>query len=141
MAISHRLHRIPIALMAAAVALMGAACSTAPLTDTGADLTSFPACSWPSALNDAGRGACTAARTLVNCTDANGGGSMCLSNDSLTCQGTAAGATCQDKCAPNQYAVSCGQVGPNSGDWTPPANCSPGLFTPAGIAFYCCTCQ
>jgi hypothetical protein len=129
-------------LTALALALLGAACSSAPLSGTGSQLSALPECSWSSSLNDAAPGACTAARALVTCTEANGEGSFCLSNDALTCSGTGAGATCQDKCAPNQYAVSCGQVGPSdSGDATPPANCSPGLFTPGGVAFYCCPCS
>lgn len=125
----------------AALALLGAGCSGAPLTGSGADLTSAPACTWPSALNDAGAGACTAARLLVDCTDANGAGGMCLSNDGLTCGGVVTGATCVDKCASNQYAIACGQVGPSSVAWTPPANCSAALLTPGGVAFYCCPCQ
>ena len=121
--------------------LVGIGCSSAPLTNNGGQLTGLPECNWPSDLNNAGPGACTPARLLVSCTDANGASSMCLSDDALTCAGTALGATCQDKCQPNQYAVSCGEIGPGSGNWTTPPNCSAGLFTPGGIAFYCCACQ
>lgn len=132
-------------------------------------------CSWPAYLDDAGPGACAVGRAFVECQYPEGvvceGGTAasgeatgpsgtvlginqaCISNDPTSCQGctsTRGVATCANKCAPNEYALSCGGLPalplPDGGDTErtyqqPPDDCMSVGITPAGITFYCCPCQ
>jgi len=99
------------------------------------------ACKWPSSLDAAGGapagGQCQAKRALVQCSF-QGLSVECLSDDPTKCPNVTSG-TCVDQCASDEYAVSCGQVGPGP-IGTPPAGCRNLLATPAGIVFYCCPC-
>ena len=122
---------------------------------TAADA-SLPACSWPSiyetdaAAQGAG-GACFAGRTYLTCTGSNGGGEGCLSDNLTSCPGPNAtpGVTysnCQDVCAPDEYVLVCGTVGPPPGDASPtsnpPAACHiSSAVNPSGREPYCCPCS
>ncbi|HVV52264.1 MAG TPA: hypothetical protein VHO06_21525 [Polyangia bacterium] len=125
----------------AATLLLGAtalSCSNAGDDGVANDLEGRQ-CSWPSSLNDAdGRTACQPARAFVSCTDSTGAGCECLS-DQVSCACQAAGVTCQDKCAANQYAVACGGVGPGAVP-SPPDGCTFAGANPGGVAYYCCPC-
>ena len=102
-------------------------------------------CSHPASLDDAGPGACTIGRAALTCTLPSGGGCGCVSNGT-SCDdacGPASGATCQNHCNDNEYAVACG--GPPRTDAStsyasPPPGCRGVEFTPAGLVFYCCPC-
>jgi hypothetical protein len=103
----------------------------------GADL-----CRHDSRVGTGAPGACGAARAYIDCESPNGAGCGCMT-DNTSCSGCGAGATCTDKCSANEYAVSCGSVGPGNPSITyadPPAACRLVLASPAGVAFYCCPC-
>jgi hypothetical protein len=112
---------------------------------SGADANGLGAlqCHWPSSLDDAGPGGCWAARALVACHDSAGDTCLCFSDSRGVCASCGDGYSgCQDQCGPNQYAVSCGSVGPSpNGIADPPAGCTTMLVTPAGIIQYCCPCE
>jgi hypothetical protein len=87
-------------------------------------------------------GACGGARAAIDCEFPNGAGCDCIT-DNASCEGCSTGATCTNKCAANEYAVSCGAIGPGDPSITyadAPAGCRLAIATPAGIAFYCCPC-
>jgi hypothetical protein len=111
------------------------------------------ACRWPESLNDAGPGvrACGVGRAFVECTYPSGAGCGCISDDPTSCPGCgpASGATCRSRCAPNEYAVSCG--GPPAlplpdGSFASlyqdaPDACVGVAGTPAGNLYSCCPCE
>jgi len=99
-------------------------------------------CKHPASLDDAGAGACGLGGALVDCESPSGIGCSCLS-DTATCDGCGPneGFTCTNKCHANEYALSCGSIGPPTGPTQdPPVECRTVEATPAGIAFYCCPC-
>ncbi|MEO7035566.1 MAG: hypothetical protein ABI548_16690 [Polyangiaceae bacterium] len=101
----------------------------------GADL-----CNLPKNSNSSPIGSCLSAAKFVDCTFDSGAGVGCLSNGATTCDG-ADGATCVDKCASDQFAISCG--GPPAMGVTyedVPANCEVAANTPGGKAYACCSC-
>jgi hypothetical protein len=105
-------------------------------------------CRWPASLNDAAPGECHAARAFVNCSYTSGAGCGCLSSDPTMCPncGPSNGATCQDRCTVNEYAVACGGIGPPTmgaanGNAQPPDTCHAVGAVPSGTAFYCCPCE
>jgi hypothetical protein len=100
-------------------------------------------CSWPSSLDDAGPGGCRAARALVACHDSAGDTCVCLSSDPQSCPTCGASySSCQDECALNEYAVTCGSVGPSPGGIaSPPEGCTSKGANPGGSIEYCCPCQ
>ncbi len=132
-------------------------------------------CNWPAYLDDGGPGTCTVGRAFVECQypvgvvceggpSASGGGEgpsgpvsgltqLCISSDPTSCSGCSSStgtATCTNKCAPTQYAVSCGGPPvpslPDGGQvtWTyqnPPEGCVGVGGTPGGNGYYCCPCQ
>lgn len=80
------------------------------------------------------------------CKDPGGGGCACVSDDPTGCiQGcnAASGASCQSQCAPNEYAMSCGQAGgggiPRPDQEPPDARVPTGGIM--GLVFYCCPCE
>jgi hypothetical protein len=100
-------------------------------------------CSWPARLDrgdDAARGACHVKRHLLSCALAGGATAICLS-DATQCEPDAGEAACEDQCKPNEYAVACGAIGPNSGNPDPPAACHDASATPGGVFFMCCPCE
>jgi hypothetical protein len=116
--------------------------------DAGAS-TTLLACQWPASLNDAGPGACTVGRAYVVCSYPSGGGELCISDDPTSCPGFSSTA-CTNKCAPNEYAVSCGgpPPGPTADGGAPaftyqeaPAGCVSVGFTPGGNEYSCCPCE
>jgi hypothetical protein len=122
-------------------------------TGTGAgdasDASGLQVCQWPAALDPSdasASGACRAARALVKCSDVTGGGRICLSDDPATCPDAPSPpetTTCQSQCAANEYAASCGSIGPSTrprSESDPPVGCHMAMATPGGIAFYCCPC-
>jgi len=130
----------------------------------GSGVSALGQCPWPASLNDAGPGACTVGRAFVECSYPSGvvcdgglgasGGSgitmLCISDDPTSCSGcasTAGAATCKNRCAANEYAVSCGGPpipspdGSFSDDYqAPPHGCVGAGVTPGGSAFSCCPC-
>ncbi|HVR64411.1 MAG TPA: hypothetical protein VMU50_21070 [Polyangia bacterium] len=108
---------------------------------------SLPACTWPAALDapDAARGACRPARTRLACQGSRGDASECISNDPERCAGNdaigpAETFTCHSVCAPAEYGVVCGSVGPGPIS-DPPPGCHDSSPTPGGTIFYCCPCS
>ena len=115
------------------------------LNSTGANLVGVQ-CTWPTDLNDAGSGACSASRTYVACSDPAGDKCLCASDgpQSCDCSGFVSGGpwTCKYACAPNQYFVSCGSIGPSAGSPAdPPTGCTSLGANPGGTVSYCCPCQ
>ncbi len=114
--------------------------------DAGLEAAPVVACHWPVSLDaaDAGRGACRPARFSLSCLAPNGVGEECVSDDPTHCAGDTAmpgvSFTCHNLCAPNEYAVQCGSVGPGPIS-DPPAGCHGGLASPGGTISYCCPCQ
>jgi hypothetical protein len=103
--------------------------------------------------NDASYESCGAARAFVSCTAPNGGGMGCLSNDPTQCPGPAAVTpgcssttgcastwTCVDVCHADEFAVSCGAIGPQAGPAVP-STCRVTAPTPGGVVFACCPCD
>ena len=125
-----------------------AACSGSSGDNTGnmgANLVGVQ-CGWSASLNDAGPGGCQAARTSVRCHDPAGDGCLCASDgqQSCDCSGFVSGGpwTCAYACAPNQYTVSCGSVGPSAQPpAAPPAGCTSLGANPGGSITYCCPCE
>jgi hypothetical protein len=133
--------------------------------------TALPACQWPASLNDGGRGACSVGRAYVECSypegfscaggpGGSGGGSsgggvtqLCISDDPTSCPGCESingPATCTNKCAPNEYVVSCGGLPPFPAAGGPPdvvyqqapAGCVPVIPEgTAGNVYSCCPCE
>src|SRR5262252_8035626 len=101
-------------LFAVAFAAAAALCCSGTNSITNANDLGAVQCHWPSTLDDAGPGACHAARALVACHDSSGHTCSFLSDDAMTCSACGAGDSgCQDQCGANQYAVSCGSIGPS----------------------------
>jgi hypothetical protein len=51
---------------------------------------------------------------------------------------------CEDPCADNEYAVTCGGLPQRDAAYAnqqPPSGCRLALATPGGVAFYCCPCE
>jgi hypothetical protein len=115
--------------------------------DAGVEAAPIVACHWPAILDatDAGQGACHAARFSLKCTGSNGVIEECLSGEPTQCPGgdsamPGVSFTCRGICAPNEYGVTCGSVGPGS-IGQPPAGCRGGFWSPGGTVSYCCPCQ
>jgi hypothetical protein len=125
----------------------------------------WPVCSYPTPV-DAGPGACRVGRAQLYCTYPYGVtcddgmtwtspsgpvGMLCVTDDPTGCPGChpiAGTATCESKCAPNQFVMECGGVprytdaGPDHDYYEePPATCTLVTPTPAGVAFWCCPCE
>ncbi len=116
------------------------------------------ACHWPENLNDAGPGACTVGLAYLNCMYPSGVGCgassspgplfmSCISGDTTGCPGCdpIQGGTCENKCGPGQYAVSCGGP-PTPGGGAivyqqAPAGCVSVGSTPGGNTYSCCPCE
>src|SRR3984957_216292 len=139
----------------------------AAMTSDGQIGATSSTCHWPASLDDAGPGACSVGRAYVECIYPSGvsceGGPAafspggvtmgCISGDPTSCTGcasTAGAATCTDKCAPNEYAVSCGRPPPPPSDdggaddfvyQQAPSNCVDVAATPGGNVYSCCPCE
>ena len=135
---------LPVLLLALEVTACSGS-SVSNTSDADANLVAVQ-CSWSSALNDAGPGECRASRTYVACHDPAGDGCDCASDGAKSCDCSgflnAGPWTCDYSCAPNQYFVSCGSIGPSAG---PPADPPPGCTSlganPGGAVSYCCPCE
>lgn len=117
--------------------------SDGPISETGVGSVgndgALPACTWPASLDDAAPRQCSAARAYVACEfTGGGGGTDCMSNDSITCPG-ASGASCTDLCNAKEYAVGCGGVGPAPSPPLP-AGCRGLPSGPGGGVSGCCPC-
>lgn len=103
-------------------------------------------CQRASGLDGPGapRDSCKSAAAYLRCEFSGGVTGLCLSDDATRCPdnasviGTLKG--CQNQCKPNEYAVSCGGIGPNIGNAAPPAGCRSLGVTPGGPGFHCCPC-
>lgn len=107
-------------------------------SDTTIAKSNLPACTW-SALLDADPGSrdhCHASRRSLECTLTNGNGEECTTDGEPKCP-DATDATCKDYCAPDEYVVACGGVGPRPIP-DPPSPCRFVFGVPAGVGFYCC---
>ena len=106
-------------------------------------------CDIPTNSNSAPVGSCLSAAMFVDCTlngdaGADAGvsaGVGCLSNGpGAHCTGYP-DAACVDKCASNQYAVSCGGLPLDGVTYEAvPDNCKVVANTPTGKAYACCSC-
>jgi hypothetical protein len=110
----------------------------------------YPACHWPASLDptDAGDSRCQAKRYRLQCDGGDAGvRAFCISNDPTQCEGLSTSVpgatfTCHHDCAPNEFGLVCGRIGPASAPPAePPAGCHSFSGTPAGIVFYCCPCS
>jgi hypothetical protein len=130
------------AMVVAGSSVVNAGASGHPTAGASSPGTPLPSCQWPTSLDDpnAARGACRPARTLLSCDSGGGATVVCLSDDPTSCANAPTASACSDTCAVGEYAVSCGTVGPSSGDFSPPSGCHTGLATPARVVFYCCPC-
>lgn len=109
--------------------------------DSGSDAPA--ACHWDARLDrgdDAPRGACHAKRHLLSCAAGGGATEICLS-DETQCTPDAGETACEEHCKPDEYAIACGAVGPNTGNPDPPAACHDMSATPGGTFFMCCPCE
>ena len=87
----------------------------------------------------------SAKRMLLECT---GGGvtEICTSNDATGCPGPGStpggGIGCSNLCTSGEYGLSYGGVGPLAPppSIALPAGCGQGVYTPGGVAYYCCPC-
>jgi hypothetical protein len=130
------------------------------------DATQPPVCARPTPI-DAGRAACGVGRYHLDClypagvacddgttfTGTGGARMLCVSDEPTGCSGChpiSGTATCESKCAPDQFVMACG--GPpvlalDGGDYdrgyyqAPPAQCTLTTPTPSGVGYYCCPCQ
>jgi hypothetical protein len=134
-------------LVALAVALFGCTSTPPGARSDAASPISYPACHWPAAFDatDAG-GGCRAGRFRLACDGGDAGLSVgCISDDPRQCDGVRVQPdvtfTCHDECAPNEFGLVCGGVGPGSAPSDPPAGCHSFSPTPGGIVFYCCPCS
>lgn len=101
------------------------------------------ACHWDARLDrgdDAPRGACHAKRHLLSCSLPGGATEECLS-DASQCMQQPGESACEDKCQPDEYAIVCGAIGPDTGNPDPPAACHGTMVTAAGTFFMCCPCE
>jgi hypothetical protein len=127
----------------------GSVTASAPV-DSGSSDGVLPACTWPASLDPtaAGNGQCTAARTLLRCSGGDSGVQEgCISNDPAQCPSGGVSVpgvsfTCHDQCAPTDYGVVCGGIGPSAQPpATPPSGCLSMGVTPGGTEYYCCPCS
>ena len=116
---------------------------------SSAGAASVAECNYPMSSADAGPGACTVARALVECTsdEPNAATCECLSEDPTTCafceQQLKGNVTCVSKCAGNEYAMGCGGPPIPDGDvhyQDAPSGCAGLGYSPAGSEFVCCPC-
>ena len=131
----------------AAVGGGGAAALSGAGSNAAASGAAVPACTRAPGLDgpNAPRDSCRSASALLRCDVGQGATQICLSDDRMRCpvlagESVAPPKRCTNDCAPNQYAVVCGGVGPNIGDAHAPEGCERGLPTPGGPAFSCCPC-
>jgi hypothetical protein len=120
-----------------------------PTPDAGAakDATPPTACPMLASLNstDAAHVGYTAARVLLTCAYAGGGG-VCVSNDPTACPGFGSvggdSVSCSNTCTADEYGLGYGGVGPLAAPPSIdlPVGCRLGEPTPGGVAFYCCPC-
>jgi hypothetical protein len=116
--------------------------SSGPVTD---DAGSSGYCKQSASLNEAGSGVqpCGMGRAIVKCMTPGGGGCLCVSDDPTGCGegcGEDSGATCENQCGPNEYAVSCGGVDPFGQFQDAPDACVQ-VAGVEGLDFSCCPCQ
>jgi len=111
-----------------------------------------PACSWPAIYDAPGvSGQCQASRAYVQCTGSDGTFEGCPSDYLTQCgsgpnmNGPVTYSDCKDQCAADEYALSCGGIGPAEADAAapasnPPAACHMVSANPGGSVLYCCPC-
>jgi hypothetical protein len=118
--------------------------SQATATDAGTSTTTVEGCSWPAALAQAGSGSgqCnSAARRVLSCNISSDVTSICITSDTACDASNASVAvTCQNLCEATEFGVACGSIGPGVSQVAPPAGCRGVVYTPGGVAFYCCPC-
>jgi hypothetical protein len=137
-----RLQLVALCIAVAASSVLPSCGASAP---EDINRSSWPSCSWPSALDPdetgSARDHCVATRTRLAGALPDGVTEICPTNNPLQCEGAnpPAADACDAECAPNEFSVRCGGVGPGSVP-EPPAGCHSGVPTPAGIVFYCCPC-
>jgi hypothetical protein len=113
-----------------------------PDSGTAQNSDALATCHWDARLDrgaDAPRGACHAKRRLLSCT-AGGATEICLTDDVQCTPGTDKSA-CEDQCEPDEYAIACGAIGPDTGNPDPPAACHSTINTPGGTFYMCCPCE
>jgi hypothetical protein len=110
---------------------VGTASAGSSSESTGGDSSSPVSCELPDDTDS-----CRFAASLVRCDLPDEATTVCLG------ECTDAGATnCRDDCRPDEYAASCGGIGPSAPAADPPPGCGDARFTPAGVALYCCRCR
>jgi hypothetical protein len=91
-----------------------------------------------------------ASRAYVQCSGSDGTTEGCPSDYLTQCgagadmNGPVTYSNCQDQCATDEYALSCGGIGASTGDASPatapPATCRLLDANPGGGELYCCPC-
>jgi len=120
-----------------------AAGSASAAYDTGAQSSVAPQCARAEGLDgpDAPRSSCKSRRGLLLCEINADSTEVCLSDDLTHCPSDLAPVPlCVSQCEVDEYAVSCGGVGPDSGGALAPEGCRSQGRTPAGPELFCCPC-
>lgn len=135
---------LAVFLVLSAASLACSSSSTSGSLSSGSGLDGGQ-CTLPSNLTAVAPGVkpCTVGHAQVWCTQPSGGGCGCIADSAASgCPGCTptGGTTCENKCAPNQYAVACGGLGSGQYEQVPDA-CVGVVYTPGGVAFACCPCE
>lgn len=131
----------------AAAAASGGAASGEKASGSAAGDAVPAQCGRASGLDGPGapRDSCTSKRASLTCALPGGVTELCLSDDLTKCPADPSGlgasaVSCTNQCASNEYAVTCGGIGPNIGNAAPPENCKSLGPTPGGPQSFCCPC-
>lgn len=114
---------------------LASACQTDPVLHDA----SGPRCKWSAALDDNCVLGCKPTRAYVTCTESGGSASYPASDPMgcISCSGT-----CQDFCAPTEFALACNVPQPDAAASAGPTQGCHAAFTlPLGGEVYCCPCQ
>jgi hypothetical protein len=138
--------RIELFALCIAVSASVASCGVSASDDREITGTaSWPSCSWPASLDPDSSGSardhCVATRTRLSCALPDGATESCPTNDPTRCGGANAPPpeACHAECARDEFAATCGGVGPGSIP-VPPAGCRQSGTVPGGLVLYCCPC-
>ena len=143
--------RIELLALCIAVSVSGTVAScgvSAPDEAVITGTSNWPSCSWPAALDDpdkmgSSRDRCVATRTRLSCALPGGATEICATDDPLQCEHANAPPpeACHAACGRNEFAATCGGVGPSGGPGpAPPAGCRFEGLVPGGLTYYCCPC-
>ncbi len=139
----------------AAVPLFLLACSTTPSATPAVTVADAGECSVAESIRqqtDAGADSWHVGRHYLQCKAAGGSTADCLTSEAACADSTGSvGITdCVDICKTTEYGLSTGSIAQRLPDGgasqsspaaAPPSSCRDVLDTPAGVRFWCCTCE